>query len=95
MRSLAGAYRSEYVLIAMGESDPAAGRLIITLSGRDAVGAFTLPRTYRLDASDPGYTNELAAVVALGVIEGRWKATKVRGGGGGGGSLAAAAPPIC
>ena len=88
MRSLAGAYRSEYIVVAVGESDPAAGRLTITLAGRDAVGAFTLPRTYRLDASDPGYTNELAAVVALGVIEGRWKATKVRGGGGSGGSLA-------
>jgi len=84
IRSLAGTYRSEYVLIAVGESDPAAGRLTITLSGRDAVGAFTLQRTYRLDASDPGYTNELAGVVALGVIEGRWKATKTRGGGGGG-----------
>jgi hypothetical protein len=85
IRSLAGIYRSEYLLIAVSEADPAAGRLNIILSGRDAVGAFTLQRAYRLDASDPGYTNELAAVVALGVIEGRWKATKIRGGGGGGG----------
>ena len=30
---------------------------------------------------DPGYTSELAAVVALGVLEGRWKSTKTRGGG--------------
>jgi hypothetical protein len=67
----------------VAESDPATGRLNITLSGRDAVGAFALRRAYRLDASDPTYTNELAAVVALGVIEGRWKASKIRGGGGG------------
>jgi Uncharacterized protein conserved in bacteria (DUF2066) len=90
IRSLAGTYRSEYVVIAVAESDPAAGRLNIILSGRDAVGAFTLPRTFRLDASDPGYTNELAGVVALGVIEGRWKATKVRGGGGISAGMAAA-----
>jgi uncharacterized protein DUF2066 len=89
IRSFAGTYRTEYVVIAVAESDPASGKLNITLSGRDAVGAFTLQRAYRLDASDPGYTNELAAVVALGVIEGRWKATKIRGGGGGGGPVAA------
>jgi hypothetical protein len=83
IRSLAGTYRSEHILIVMGEHDPAAKRLNIVLSGRDAVGAFTLPRAYRLDASDPAYTSELAAVVALGVLEGRWKSTKTRGGGGG------------
>lgn len=82
IRSLAGAYRSEYVVIAVAESDPTSRRLTVTLSGRDAVGAFILPRTYRLDASDPAYTSELAAVVALGVIEGRWKATKTPGGAG-------------
>jgi len=91
IRSLAGTYRSEHILIVMGEHDPAAKRLNIIVSGRDAVGAFTLPRAYRLDASDPAYTSELAAVVALGVLEGRWKATKTRGGGGGGGTGAVAA----
>jgi Uncharacterized protein conserved in bacteria (DUF2066) len=90
IRALAGTYRSEHILIVMGERDPAAKRLNIILSGRDAVGAFTLPRAYRLDASDPAYTSELAAVVALGVLEGRWKATKTRGGGGGGGGGAGA-----
>ena len=80
IRSLSGAYRSELILIAMAEPDPASKRLNIILSGRDAVGAFTLRRAYRLDPADPGYTGELAAVVALGILEGRWKATKVRGG---------------
>jgi hypothetical protein len=84
IRSLAGTYRSEYLLIVVAEADPAMGRLNVILSGRDAVGAFTLKRPYRLDASDPGYTSELAAVVALGILEGRWKAGKTRGGGTGG-----------
>jgi hypothetical protein len=81
IRSLAGTYRSEYLLIVVAETDPGMGRLNVILSGRDAVGAFTLKRPYRLDASDPGYTSELAAVVALGILEGRWKAGKTRGGG--------------
>ncbi len=82
IRALVAAYGSEYVLIAVAERDTSTNRLNVTLSGRDAVGAFTLKRAYRIDASDPGYTSELAAVVSLGILEGRWKAIKSRGGGG-------------
>jgi hypothetical protein len=42
--------------------------------------AITLKRPYRIDAGDPAYASELAAVVALRTLEGRWKAVKVRGG---------------
>jgi hypothetical protein len=86
MRDLARAYQSELVLLAVASPDPAAGRLNVTLTGRDAVGAFTLARSLRLDRSDPAYTSELAAVILLGVLEGRWKAIhsgSARGGGGG------------
>jgi Uncharacterized protein conserved in bacteria (DUF2066) len=86
IRALVAAYGSELVLIAVAEHDAAAGRLNVTLSGRDAVGAFTLKRAYRIDAADPGYANDLAAVISLGILEGRWKAIKSRGGSGGGGS---------
>ncbi len=48
----------------------------MALTGRDAVGAFVLKRSYRLSLDDPLYTGELAAVIALGILEGRWKATK-------------------
>lgn len=78
IRSLAGAYRSEHVVVVLAELDPAAKRLNVYLSGRDAVGAFNHKSTYRVDPTDPGYTTELAAVVALGILEGRWKATRVR-----------------
>lgn len=83
IRTLVAAYGSELVLLAVAEQDTAAKRLNVTLTGRDAVGAFMLRRAYRLDPADPGYTSELAAVVSLGIIEGRWKAIKSRGGGGG------------
>jgi hypothetical protein len=78
IRSLAAAYGSEMVLLAVAEQDDAANKLNVTLSGRDAIGAFALRRAYRLDANDPGYTSELAAVVSLGILEGRWKAQKAR-----------------
>lgn len=80
IRAFVAAYGSEYVLIAVAERDAAANRLNVTLSGRDAVGAFTLKRGYRVDAGDPGYAQELAAVISLGILEGRWKAIKSRGG---------------
>jgi hypothetical protein len=91
IRTLVAAYGSELVLLAFAEHDAAAGRLNVTLSGRDAVGAFTLKRVYRIDAADPGYANELAAVISLGILEGRWKAIKSRGGGGGSGGGGGAA----
>jgi hypothetical protein len=91
IRALVAAYGSELILIAVAEHDAAASRLNVTLSGRDAVGAFTLKRAYRVDAADPGYANDLAAVISLGILEGRWKAIKSRGGSGGGGGGPAAA----
>jgi hypothetical protein len=78
VRGLAAAYGSELVLLALAEQDSASGRLVVTLSGRDAVGALFLKRAYRLDAIDPAYTSELAAVVSLRILEGRWKAIKSR-----------------
>jgi hypothetical protein len=83
IRALVAAYGSERVLIAVAEPDAATRRLNVTLSGRDAVGAFTLKRAYRMDAADPGYAGELAAVISLGILEGRWKAVRSRGGGDG------------
>jgi hypothetical protein len=91
IRAFASAYGSEFVLVALGEPDAAAGRLNVTVAGRDAVGAFALRRAYRADASDPAYTKEYAAVVGLGVLQGRWKSIKAQGGGGGGGGYGTAA----
>ena len=77
MRALVANYGSELVVVALAERDASAKHLTVSLAGRDAVGAFGLRRTYRIDASDPGYTSDYAAVVSLGVLEGRWKAIKI------------------
>lgn len=73
MRTFVSIYGSEHIMIALAEPDAATKRLKVTLSGRDAVGWFSLTRAYRLDAGDQGYASELGAVIALGILEGRWK----------------------
>lgn len=76
-RALAAAYASPYVVLAIAEADPAAKRLNVTLSGIDAVGSLNLRRGYRVFDGDTAYSMELAAVIGLGVLEGRWKAKKI------------------
>ncbi len=75
-RAIADAYGSPYVLLAIAEPDKAAGRLHVSLVGIDAVGGINLRRSYRVFDNDVAYAMELAAVVASGVLEGRWKALK-------------------
>jgi hypothetical protein len=75
-RILAGEYGSPYVVVAIAEIDTAANRLNVTMAGIDAVGSFNLKRSYRVFDGDSGYAMELAAVVAQGVLEGRWKMLK-------------------
>ena len=86
MRTLAGQHKTERALLAVAEPDAASGRLIVTLAGRDAVGAFVLTRQYRIDSADPAYARELAAIVALRTLEGRWKSVHTK-------AVAAAAAP--
>ena len=83
LRALVAAYGGELVLLAVADQDLPGKRLSLTLTGRDAAGAFVLKRTYRIDPADPSYASELAAVVSLGILEGRWKAVKGAGTGAG------------
>lgn len=84
---LADEYKSPRVLIAIAEPDATGKKLSVTLVGTDAVGSFSLQRNYRLNPAEKSYTAELAAIVCLGVLEGRWKAGK--GGAVGGVDIAA------
>ncbi len=72
-RVIAGEYRTSLVVLAALEPSADGKKAAVTLSGQDSVGTFTLVRSYRLDG-DLAYTSELAAVIGLGVLEGRWKA---------------------
>jgi hypothetical protein len=79
MRTFAGAYGGEERLVAaILVPLPKERKLQVTLAGRDNVGNLAWIKIYKFDAEDPGYAIELAAVVSLGVLEGRWKAAGAR-----------------
>jgi Uncharacterized protein conserved in bacteria (DUF2066) len=75
-RIIAGEYKSERVVFALAQPDATSKTLVVTLAGTDAVGPFILKRNYKIVGSDTAYAAELAAVIGLGVMEGRWKAAK-------------------
>ncbi len=82
LRTFAGEYGGEERLVAaILVPLPKERKLQVTLAGRDTVGSIAWIKSYRFDAEDPAYAIELAAVVSLGVLEGRWKASgaKVQG----------------
>ncbi|MCB1506201.1 MAG: DUF2066 domain-containing protein [Hyphomicrobiaceae bacterium] len=82
IRVLASEYTGENIVAAIIEIDQPASRVHVTLAGRDAVGVFNLKRSYRLYDGDLGYSMEMAAVISMGIVEGRWKSVKDRGAGG-------------
>ncbi|MGI9422528.1 MAG: DUF2066 domain-containing protein [Hyphomicrobiaceae bacterium] len=76
MRILGSEFSADRVLLAIAEPDPQARRLNVFIAGSDAVGTFALKRRYRIEPEDFVYSLELAAVISLGILEGRWKATQ-------------------
>lgn len=79
IQPFAAEFRSDDTVVALAEADGAAHRLHVWLIGNDPAGPIVLKRSYRLPGGDIAYTMELAAVVGLGVIEGRWKARSSQG----------------
>jgi hypothetical protein len=73
-RIIAGEYKTDRVVFALAQPDATNKNLIVTLAGTDAVGPFVLQRNYKIAGTDTAYAAELAAVIGLGVMEGRWKA---------------------
>ena len=80
-RAFAGDYQAGTIVLALLEPDPGSRHVRVTLAGQDSAGPFKLVRSYRLQGTDLTYTAELAAVISLAVIEGRWKFTNASGGG--------------
>lgn len=82
VRTAVADYGTRAVLFAFAEPDTASRRLNITLIGRDASGPISLKSRYPLADGDLAYAMEYAAVISLGIIEGRWKAVRARSKGG-------------
>lgn len=70
-------YRAENLVVALAEMDAQATKLKIRLIGRDAVGDIYLERVYKIRERDADEAARFAAKVTLGVIEGRWKTTRL------------------
>lgn len=82
MRILSSEFGSARVVAATAEVDPATKRLKVAIMGRDGSGPINWSRSYRIYDGDSAYAMELAAVVTLGVLEGRWKLNAARQSGG-------------
>jgi hypothetical protein len=89
---LAQANQAAQFIIAEARPDPAAGELHMTLAGQDAAGRFSLSTRFELDKEDVRYSLELAAVVAQGILEGRWKSSLL--GPGEAAAVIASGPPM-
>ncbi len=76
MRILTSEYKTDLIVLAIAEPDVMSKTMAVTLVGQDAVGSINLKRTYRMQDGDMAYASEFAAVIALGILEGRWKAVK-------------------
>ena len=70
-------YRAENLVLAAAEVDAQATQLQVRLVGHDAVGDFAISRTYRIYDRDTHEAAAMAAEVAVKVIEGRWKTTRL------------------
>lgn len=80
LRTFAGDYGGDdLMLAAVATPVPDKGQIEVMLIGRDGAGPIAWKRSYKIDNGDMAYTLELAAVVSLGVLEGRWKAITVKG----------------
>lgn len=70
---------AERLIVALATPAEGGKKLSVQLIGKDWIGSIELKRTYSLYYRDIGYTAEFAAVTALGVLEGRWKASQIGG----------------
>lgn len=75
-RIISTEYGNDLVVAAIAELDTSTSRLNVVLSGRDGVGPFVWKQSYKILDNDIAYAMEYAAVVSLGVLEGRWKASQ-------------------
>lgn len=82
-------YRAENLVLAAAEFDAHATQLQLRMVGRDAVGSFSLSRTFRMSDGDKDEAAKFAASVAMKIIENRWKTTRLASQGTGGAEAAA------
>ncbi len=82
LRNMSSEYGTGPIVFAFAVPDLKKRKLNIMLVGRDGTGNIALKRSYPLAPNDLAYALEYASVISLGILEGRWKATRVNSRGG-------------
>jgi len=77
LETLRQQYRADNLVLAMAEIDPQATKLRVRLIGQDGAGPVFLERSYRIRDGDTAEAARFAAKVAVGVMEGRAKSTRL------------------
>lgn len=70
-------YRTENIVLAVAEFDAQASQLQLRLAGQDAVGSFSLSRTFHVTDGDKDQAAKFVAAVSVRIIENRWKTTRL------------------
>jgi hypothetical protein len=78
--ALTAAYKSDRFVVALASYDETTGKLTTRYYGVDAAGAVKLVRDDRVWDGDVKASANHAAMVGLGILEGRWKAVKAPSG---------------
>ena len=77
LQTLRQQYRTDNLVLALAEVDAQRAKLRVRLVGQDSVGPVFLDRSYRITGQDVSEAAAFAAKVSVGVIEGRWKHTRL------------------
>ncbi len=77
---LANRYGTTQLLLVVASKFPGQEKLNVKMIGQDTVGAFDLERNYLIFDGQTDTALESAAKISLGIIEGRWKAMRIKEG---------------
>jgi hypothetical protein len=77
LQTLRQQYKTDYLVLALAEVDAQQSKMKVRLIGQDAVGPIYLERSYSITGQDVDQAAAFAAKVSIGVIEGRWKTTRL------------------
>ncbi len=77
LETLRQQYRAENLVLALAEVDAQATKLRVRLIGQDSVGPVFLERSYPVRDRDTAAAARFAAKIAVGVLEGRSKSTRL------------------
>jgi hypothetical protein len=77
LQTLRQQYRTDALILALAEVDAQRSKLKLRLIGQDSVGNFYLQRAYTITGRDVDEAARFAAKITVGIIEGRWKTTRL------------------